>query len=256
MKQIESRANQVFKRAQKVISGNSNEKLIVVEGHKLLDEAIKSGATPEIIFVEAPQALCGKEELNRCSFQICRSLFRELSTVQTPGEIIAFLAPPPLPDIDFVLQKSSMILVFDRLQDPGNIGTIFRTAEAMGADLVVMLKGCCSPFNPKVIRAAMGSTFRLPFAAEIKQTALLALLKKHGITAICADMSGENLPEFKFPSRTALFFGQEGQGLNEEILQECNSRLAIPMQGQVESLNVATSAAICLYEWARNRRGH
>ena len=254
LKQIESKANQVFKRAQKALSGNSDEKLILVEGHKLLDEALKSGAHPEMIFVENPEALKGRTELSRFCFLTSRSLFRELSTVQSPTDIIAFLSPPPSPDLEAAITQSAMILVLDRLQDPGNIGTIFRTGEAMGVGLIVMLRGCCNPFNPKVIRASMGSSFRLPVAAEVKLSELLTLLKKHEISKVGADMSGQILPAFQFPSRVALFLGQEGQGLSKEILKECNSRLAIPMQGQVESLNVATSAAICLYEWARTRQ--
>lgn len=254
MKQIESKANQVFKRAQRALSGNSDEKLILVEGHKLLDEAIKSGAHPEMIFVETPEALQGRTELSKFWFQTGRMLFKELSTVHNPTDIIAFLSPPPFPELEAAIRQSCMILVLDRLQDPGNIGTIFRTGEAMGVGLVVMLKGCCSPYNHKVTRAAMGSSFRLPIVAEVKLPELLPLLKKYQIANVCADMSGQTLPAFQFPEKVALFLGQEGQGLSKEILKECNSRLAIPMQGQVESLNVATSAAICLYEWARTRQ--
>ena len=254
MKQIESKANQQFKRAQRVFSGRSDEKLLLVEGHKLLDEALKSGAIPEMVFVEDARALRGKLELERFCYQVGRAMYRELSSVQNPAEIIAFLAPPPSVAPDKALASASMTLVLDRLQDPGNIGTIMRSSEAMGVDLLVMLKGCCNQFNPKIIRAAMGSSFRLPVVAEIDAPELFKLLQKNRITSICADMHGQPLPEFVFPQRCALFLGQEGQGLAEEILQECNSRLAIPMQGQVESLNVATSAAICLYEWARVRR--
>jgi len=254
LKQIESKANQQFKWALKVFSGRSDEKLLLVEGHKLLDEALKSGATPEMVFVEDARALRDKHELERFCYQIGREMYRELSSVQNPAEIIAFLVPPPSVALDEALGSAGMILVLDRLQDPGNIGTIMRSSEAMGVDLLVMLKGCCSQYNHKLIRAAMGSSFRLPVAAEIAAPELFKLLQKNKITSICADMHGQPLPDFIFPQRCALFLGQEGQGLAEEILHECNSRLAIPMQGQVESLNVATSAAICLYEWARVRR--
>lgn len=254
MKQIEAKTNQQFKRAKKLVSGNSDEKLLLVEGHKLLDEALKSGARPEMIFVETPQALRQKTDLEPFTYQIGRGLYRELSTVHNPGEILAFLAPPPSLPLEKTIRDAKLVLVLDRLQDPGNIGTIMRSAEAMGVDLLVMLKGSCSPLNPKVTRAAMGSSFRLPTASEVEPAELLRMLKTNGIVCICADMEGQPLPDFVFPPRCALVFGQEGQGLSKEILHECNSRLAIPMQGQVESLNVATSAAICLYEWARAHR--
>lgn len=206
-----------------------------------------------MVFVEHPQSLRGKKNLLECCYQVPRTLMRELSTVQNPAEILAFLTPPPQPALNDILKKPGLLLVLDRLQDPGNIGTIIRTSEAMGASAIVLLKGCCSHFNHKVIRAAMGSSFRLPIAAEVERNHLFSLLKQHSFATVCADMHGQPLPSYSFPDHCAFFFGQEGQGLADEIIKECNSRLAIPMQGQVESLNVATSAAICLYEWSRNR---
>ena len=253
MKTIESKANPIIKNALRAVNKNSDDGSVLVEGHKLLDEALKSGATPEMIFVETPAAMREKTDLNSICYQVSRSMLRELSSVQNPAEIIAFLKLPPRPDLNETIKKARFVLVLDRLQDPGNIGTIMRAGEAMGIDLLVMLEGSCSQRNHKVVRAAMGSSFRLPIVDKVSRQLLFSLLHKYGFSSICADMQGQSLPSFRFPEPCALFLGQEGQGLSEEILKECNTRLAIPMQGQVESLNVATSAAICLYEWARTR---
>ncbi len=278
MKYIESRNNPIIKRALKAISNPSAENLIVVEGYKLLGEAFKSGAVPEMIFVEKENARLSnyrqpdccqlpQSEISEASsihksdfsdfenitYLVSRGLMRELSTIQTPNEVIAFLTPSPSPKLEDVAKKSEMLVVLDRLQDPGNIGTIMRTSEAMGASAIILLKGSCNPNNHKVIRAAMGSSFRLPVIANVDVENLFTILNKNGYMTICADMQGTILKNFKFTEKSAIFMGQEGQGLSDFIIEKCKSRVAIPMFGEVESLNVATSAAMCLYEWARNR---
>lgn len=254
MKQIESRNNPIIKRALKSISNPTSENLIVVEGFKLLGEALKSGAKPEMIFV-TDELVTNKETLNfdNITYKVSKGLLRELSTVQTPSEIIAFLTPAISPNLEDIVKKSEMLVVLDRLQDPGNIGTIIRTSEAMGVSAVILLKGCCNPNNHKVIRAAMGSSFRLPVLANMNVENLFKILHKNGYISVCADMEGTTLKNYKFSEKTALFMGQEGQGLSDYIIANCKSRIAIPMCGQVESLNVATSTAICLYEWARRK---
>lgn len=146
-----------------------------------------------------------------------------------------------------------MLVVLDRLQDPGNIGTIIRTSEAMGASAIILLNGCCNSNNHKVIRAAMGSSFRLPVIPNVDVKNLFNLLNKNNYMTICDDMKGTNIVNYKFSEKSALFIGQEGQGLSDYIIANCRSRIAIPMYGQVESLNVATSTAICLYEWSISR---
>lgn len=237
----------------KALSQPAEAGLILIEGHKLLNEAIISGAKPEMVFVERPDSLNGRPELDPVCFQVSRGLLREISSVQSPAEIVAFLTPPPPTDLAKAVETATKILVLDRLQDPGNIGTIMRTGEAMGIDLLILLKGCCSIFNHKIARAAMGSNFRLPVCHDAGFSVVAKLFRKYQTAIICADMEGKPVADFQFPPRAALVLGQEGKGLDQEILKECNSRLAIPMQGRVESLNVATSAAICLYEWARSR---
>ena len=154
---------------------------------------------------------------------------RELSTVQTPSNIIAFLTPCPAPNLEDVVNEAEMLVVLDRLHDPGNIGTIMRTSEAMGVSAVILLKDCCNPNNHKVIRAAMGSSFRLPVVANVDVQSLFQILNKNGYMTICADMQGEILNNFKFAEKSALFMGQEGKGLSDFIIKNCKSRVAIPI---------------------------
>ena len=253
MKQIESRNNPIIKKALKVLNGSNSEGLIMVEGHKLLGEALKSGAKPEMLFVTSEEALRDKTDLEDRCYIISRGLLRELSTVQTPNEILAYLTPAPSPSLDKLVKKAGMLVILDRLQDPGNIGTIMRTSEAMGASGIILLEGSCNANNHKVIRAAMGSSFRLPIVSNVNTENLFTILNKNGYMTICADMEGTKLPGFKFAEKSALFMGQEGRGLSDYIMNNCKQTVAIPMYGQVESLNVATSTAMCLYEWARNK---
>ncbi len=256
MKQIESRNNPIIKRALKAINNPNSENLIVVEGHKLLGEAIKSGAKPEMIFVvdEKDELVTIKTiHFDNITYKISKGLMHELSTVQTPGNIIAFLTPCPTLSLEDIVKEAEMLVVLDRLQDPGNIGTIIRTSEALGVSAIILLNGCCNSNNHKVIRAAMGSSFRLPVIPNVDVKNLFNLLNKNNYMTICADMNGTNIVNYKFAEKSALFMGQEGQGLSAYIIANCRSRIAIPMCGQVESLNVATSTAICLYEWSRSR---
>jgi len=255
LKKIESRENQLFKNALKVCKGIfSDAPCLLVEGSKLIKEALASGALATQVFVTDPAAIDEFPELERRCCVLPHTLFKELSSIQTQTRIIALFSPPSPSDLEPMVSSSSALVVLDRLQDPGNMGTIMRTSEAMGIEGIILLKGCCSPYNSKVIRAAMGSSFRLPMCINVDPCHLLSVFNKHGFSSICADMNGVSLFEYGFPGKCAMFFGQEGQGLDTKILKECTDRLAIPMQGQVESLNVAASAAICLYELAKCRR--
>ncbi len=254
VKTLESRNNPVIKKAVKAAKGLCDEPLILTEGYKLTREALLSHATPAMVFVETSSAIKDLQQLAPHTFIVPRTVLNEISTVQTPADIIAFFYPQPQGELAAFLSTARMLVVLDRIQDPGNLGTIIRTSEAMGADAVILLQNCCSQHNAKAVRAAMGSSFRLPVFADVCFRKLIVELSNYSFATLAADMNGTPLPGFAFSQRCALFLGQEGRGLATEILKECTSRLAIPMQGQVESLNVATSAAICLYEWSRNQK--
>lgn len=253
MKIIESRQNPIFKQALKIAQDSrSFPGMVIVEGEKLIREALEAGANA-VSFFKTGKSNVNLPQLNSLAIELTQPLFRELSTVTSPTDALCVFAVKEPPELAQLLKSAKMLVVLDRLQDPGNIGTIIRTSEAMGAQAVLLLNGCCSSTNTKVVRAAMGSTFRLPVYDKIAGETLFALLKKHDFTGICADMNGTSIFSTAFPERSALFLGQEGNGIAEKIAKDCAMKLAIPMQGRVESLNVATSAAICLYEWSKQQ---
>ena len=145
------------------------------------------------------------------------------------------------------LMDGDLYLMLETIQDPGNLGTMIRTAEAAGVRAVIMNKGCADIYSPKVVRSTMGSIFRVPFVYEEELSLPAELMKRKGITIYAAALGGENASEIEMTDRRAFMIGNEGAGLSEEALGLADRKVCIPMAGRVESLNAAVSAAILLY---------
>ena len=148
-----------------------------------------------------------------------------------------------------------LLVVLENIQDPGNMGTIIRTAEGAGATGIIMSKETVDIYNPKTIRSTMGSLFRMPFVYVDDICGTVRELSNRGIRTYAAHLSGEN--EYyneDYAGGTAVLIGNEGNGLTEEITSKADRLVKIPMAGKLESLNAAVSAAIILYEAARQRR--
>lgn len=175
---------------------------------------------------------------------------RELAGTEHPQGVVA-AAEIPRHGLGAVSVDSepAVILVLDAVQDPGNFGTLVRTAEALGAAGVVALPGTVDPWNPKSVRAAMGSSFRLPICAA-EWGELAPWLAGRGIAAVAAVVGAPALPAPP-PGRVALVLGNEGAGVGEETLANAPLRAGIPLRGRAESLNVGAAGAILLYELLR-----
>jgi TrmH family RNA methyltransferase len=191
------------------------------------------------------------------SFAVAETLLATLSdTVNTQGLIL--LAARPVATLDQALRhkdEAGLVVCLDGVQDPGNFGTIVRTAEAAGASGVVALKGSVDAFAPKTLRSAMGSAFRLPIATEVKPEEFLAQARATGLKVIAAAGGGEILySDFNWRQPVALVLGNEANGVRSELLEKCDARISIPMRAPVESLNVAAAATAILFEAARQRR--
>jgi TrmH family RNA methyltransferase len=148
-----------------------------------------------------------------------------------------------------------LLLVLDQIQDPGNLGTIVRTAEGAGVTGIVMSQDCVDMYNPKVVRSTMGAAYRVPFcyvddlAEEVKQ------MKEAGICTYAAHLGGKNsYDEEDYRKASAFLIGNEGNGLRDEVADQAQVYIRIPMKGQVESLNAAVATAILTFEAARQRR--
>lgn len=247
MEAITSRKNPLFQAIRKLNTSNSfrrQQGLFVCEGPKLLEEAVRWGVSVETV-VKAP----GFALPQGLSCRVVETPYDVLSSVTdtvTPQSVL-FTCRLPDTALPNKLEKGRY-LVLDGVQDPGNLGTIWRTADALGASGLLLAGPCGEPFGPKAVRASMGACFRLPvWKGEGQEVA--ALLKDSGIplyaTALRSDT--EDVRETDLTG-AAVVIGSEGRGVSEELLALCEKTLRIPMEDKCESLNAAVAAAIVLWE--------
>ena len=155
----------------------------------------------------------------------------------------------------FELDNNAPVLILDRVQDPGNLGTIIRTADAVGALGIILLEGCVDAFSPKVVRASMGSLFHLPVVQDVTAEEALTWCYRNGYEpAATALNNAQNLYKADVSKKMAFIFGNEANGVAEELQAAAETRLFIPMAGLAESMNVAMAAGIILFEGLRQRK--
>jgi TrmH family RNA methyltransferase len=247
VERISSLQNPMLKSIRRAIQKGSEteEGCLVAEGFHLLEEALTSGM--EIVAViGTAQGLAGVGSLGARVIELTDSMFRDLSGMETPQGIMALVRTPKW-DRKVLLEGTPMIVALDSVQDPGNAGTILRSAEAFGATAVLLLRGTVDFANPKVLRASAGSVFRVPvFRGELSELS--------GVKLFGADGDGAKVAsEVDWRGPCAIVIGSEGQGLCEAS-KKATQAVRIPTQG-VESLNAAIAAAVFLYEAARQRGG-
>lgn len=251
---VSSRQNPRVKqlRAALARSGRTPEGLLAIEGEHLVAEAAASGLRFATLFLrsgEPRRPLPAADEL----LLLSPDVFASAAATDHPAGIAALVEPPAfLPEA--LLAGTPLLLVLAGVQDPGNVGTLLRSAEAFAATGVLLLPGTASPWNPKALRASAGSAFRVP-ALALDEGAALNLLARHGIAAIAAVPREGAEPE-QVPLRPgcALLVGNEGAGLGAELLARAAHRVTLPMPGRVESLNAAVAGSLLLYEASRQRR--
>ena len=180
-------------------------------------------------------------------------IYKSISQTKTPQGIMAEVACISK-NIDDIIIENGLYLVLDGIQDPGNLGTIIRTAEATGVAGVIMGNGTCDIYNPKVVRSTMGAIFRVPFIYSDDLEATLAYLKTQGITIYGAHLSGRDFYEEDYRGATAFLIGNEGNGISPQVAYTADKLIRIPMMGQVESLNAAISVAVLSYEVLRQKK--
>ncbi len=206
----------------------------VVEGIKPVRECISAGCTIlNIICVE------GLESEFENAVIVSRAVFESVSSEVTPQGVLAVVE---LPSNKLKVPQDSCILL-DRLQDPGNLGTVIRTANAAGYSEIYLIN-CTDPYSPKAVRASMSGIFFVKVYQGTNEE-ILGVLK--GIPLICADMDGEDIFSFNSPEKFCLCIGNEGNGMSQEIMKRARFKVSIPMRETCESLNAAVSAGIVMY---------
>lgn len=239
--------------------------VFVVEGPKMFGEApkgrIEKVYVSESYFEKSFQGE-GKNEghgagtpLDGVSYEVVAdAVFRSMSDTQTPQGVLCLVRQYHYELQDLLKQKTPLFLVLENLQDPGNLGTIMRTAEGAGVTGVILSRGSVDIYNPKTIRSTMGSIYRVPFlyVDDLRET--LAVLREHGVKSYAAHLQGKNTYDKEdFSGGTAFLIGNEGNGLSDDLSACADTYIRIPMEGQLESLNAAVAAAILMYETHRQR---
>ncbi|MCI2049065.1 MAG: RNA methyltransferase [Lachnospiraceae bacterium] len=184
-------------------------------------------------------------------------VFAGMSDTETPQGVLCVARMPVYGEKDLLPGDGAapLLLLLEDIQDPGNLGTIFRTAEAAGVTGIVMTRGTVDLFNPKTVRATMGSVFRMPFLQTEDLPALAGRLRSSGISVFAAHLAGStDYDAADYTKGAAFLIGNEGNGLSEKAAAAADTLLRIPMRGQIESLNAAMAAGILVYEAYRQRR--
>src|SRR5215831_14493663 len=268
VEKITSRQNPLVKRFRRVRSG-AEPHLILLEGVRLVEEALDSGAHFESIaftsdLESTDRGLALKDALQRVpcrGAELNKQVMDYLSDTETPQGIAAIVVRPHFTLEEVFQREPQLLIVADGLQDPGNIGAIIRTAEAAGATGLVATTGTVSPYNPKALRASMGSALRLPIAVSQSPEAIIRACSQSGVKILAASPAWPDSPSSRsinytdadFRPGVALVVGSEGGGITSNQLFDAGQYVHIPMAPTVESLNVASSTAILLYEAARQR---
>lgn len=254
---IESRGNALIKHmtrlsADRKFRRDSGE--MVCEGEKMLQEALRSGVRIHAVLVAddvsaSADILQEAQQAGAKLYHCPPELLAKVSNVKTPQGIV-FSCGQPLTSLD-VLAGADRILMLEGLQDPGNLGTILRTADAFALDGILLCEGCVDPTAPKVVRATMGAVFRLPVAA-VSLEAAAAFVHAQGLPLYAAALSDASVPLTQVDlHRAAVLIGNEGRGITPHAAQLSDRQIIIPMAGRAESLNASVAAAIFMYEMSR-----
>ncbi len=218
----------------------------VCEGTKLLEDAVQSGANISLVVHTRKVSLPFLPEGVQTR-PASDELMKSLSAQKTPQGVLFICGMPEAPS----RIPGGFLLVLDGVQDPGNVGTILRSAEAFGADCVLLAEGCADPYLYKTVRASMGSVFRQPFMI-VKRGELAAMKERGEIVLVVADTRAERTLE-SVPGAACVVVGSEGGGVSRELKEAADFSVKIPMAGRCESLNAAVSASIILWEHCRTR---
>ncbi len=250
---ITSRENKIFKLVKALLSkrGRDENKRFVIEGLRSVLDAAKKNAPIEYIIVK--EGVNISEELNYPTYTFAPKLFFELSDTQSPQGIMAVTRNIDVGLGDIKGKEKSCVILCEALQDPGNIGTIIRTAHAGFCDGVVFTKGCCDLYNPKVVRATMSGIFSLPVVCGVETDEAIRYFKGQGYKCSGGALSENSVDLYKasLTGKQLIIIGNEANGVREETLKKCDNVIKIPMNEDAESLNAAIAASVIIYEYYR-----
>ena len=227
--------------------GRGEQDAFLVEGTKMVQEALSSGFDVRAVLLREDTVPPFDPPASVPVYQLPEHVFRSVCDTKTPQGVAAVLSRRVLP------LSGSRFLALDGIQDPGNMGTMIRTADAAGFDGLLLSPDCVDIFSPKVLRATMGSIFRMTFAFSGDLPASLRDLREKGFSVLSSQLDGEPFYERKDVSSSfVLIVGNEGNGISDPVKAEATHRLRLPMRGGAESLNAAVAAGIMMYDLMKN----
>ncbi|MCD8326860.1 MAG: RNA methyltransferase [Lachnospiraceae bacterium] len=248
------------------------DRIYVVEGPRMFEEA-PPDSVRKVYVTEEFLTRCRKQEkpdqsalddrirniagkLQSVGYEtVSLQVMDKMSDTSSNQGILVLMRWPEYEWDQLLSKPDGVYVVLEDLQDPGNLGTIFRTAEGAGVSGIIMTGETADIFNPKTVRSTMGSIYKVPFLYEASALAAIDRLKGRGITVYAAHLAGTKVyDQFDYRRGCAFLIGNEGNGLREETAQKADSYVIIPMEGKLESLNAAVAAALLMYETARQRR--
>lgn len=261
LKELSKRQQRLIKTVIQSKTARIKNSCFIVEGLKNVEEALDSDfdigfivlsdafLESHNVFLEKLKRKVSQDKLHKVSHKT----FIELTDTVTPQGILAVINFKDM-EIDNILKENFLIIALDRIQDPGNMGTIIRTADAAGADGIVVGKGCVDIYNPKVVRSTMGSLFHIPIVQTDDLCKTLVELKQRGGKVVTTHLSAKKAYyNVNFKTSTVIVMGSEAEGVSQEISILSDELIKISMPGQAESLNVAVAHGIIVFEAVRQR---
>ncbi|RDY24125.1 RNA methyltransferase [Romboutsia maritimum] len=255
---ITSKDNEKIKYTKSLLKtkNRTKESKFMIEGYRILTLAIQCNANIDYVFInedfenkdEHEQFLKELSIKNINIYKTTNKIFKELIDTENTQGIIAVVKFKERTLENNLNDQSKFVLVLDRIQDPGNMGTIIRTADAAGVDAIITLKGCVDIYNPKVIRSTMGSIFDMNIINATQEEAV-RLLKLKNFDIVSSYLNTNNFyNEIEYNYKVALVIGNEANGINDDLISKSDTLVKIPIYGNAESLNAAISSAILMYE--------
>lgn len=246
-------------RALKQKRGRTSQGKFLIEGAHLCWEALRSGASLELLLytqdgfgiAEIKEVLSEAQKRGISNLRVTSAVLKSLADTVTPQGVLA-VAHQQVTSIP--LDRGKILLLLDRVQDPGNVGTIIRTADAAGADGVILARETADPYSPKVLRSTMGSIFHLPIQVDAEPHTVVADLKKRGFRIFVAEPRAKRShTQIRYPRRFLLAVGNEARGVRKGLRPLADELIRVPIRGRAESLNVSLATGIILYEALRQR---
>lgn len=252
---ISSMTNDKVKKLKSLVKSSkarNDEKVFVVEGIKMYREIPLDYL--EEVYVSETFITKNQEEFMDEEYIILKdNIFNSISDTKSPQGIMAVVNFVNN-KLEVLLQNNPLIIILEQLQDPGNMGTIIRTAEGAGVTGILIGEDCVDIYNPKVVRSTMGSIFRVPIVKSNNLMSDINKIKSDGVSIYGAHLDGEDFYNISYLGGTAFLVGNEGNGLSKEISDTADALIRIPMEGKVESLNASISASLLIYETLRQRK--